>query len=68
MAISTIKAYLPDKNGEEPEVLEGETILVGKVRLHVIGNEGVIVTDENEVEWYVTYEDWWHYNHMAESF
>lgn len=68
MAISTIRAYLPDMNGEEPDVLEGETILVGKVRLHIIGNDGVIVIDEDEVEWYVTNEDWWHYNSMAESF
>ena len=68
MAISTIRAYRPDTNGEEPDVLEDETIIVGKVRLHIIGNDGVIVTDENEAKWYVTYEDWWHYKYMAESF
>ena len=68
MAMSTVKAYLPDMNGEEPKVLEGERIIVGKVKLCSICNDGVIVLDEDEVEWYVTYEDWWHYNHMAESY
>lgn len=68
MAISTIRAYRPNNNGEEPNVLEDETIIVGKVSLYSIGNDGVIVTDEDKAKWYVTYEDWWHYKYMAESF
>ncbi len=66
--MSTVRAYLPDMNGEEPDTLEGEIILVGKVTLYEICNDGVIVLDEDEVEWYVTNEDWQHYQSMAESF
>jgi hypothetical protein len=68
MAMSTVRAYLPDINGEEPSILEGKIILVGKVTLYEICNDGVIVLDEFEQNWYVTNEDWWHYQSMAESF
>jgi hypothetical protein len=68
MAISTVRAYSLNDSGEEPEVLENEHILIGRVKIYSIENSGVIVLDEKETKWYVTYEDWWHYNHTADSF